>query len=74
MLRWERRGVVSFFEGREGEDGVFVGVACFGACGGAGREISRTICVLLTKQSSQGSRAISGGLPCDCDARIERAW
>ena len=72
VLRWERRGVVSFLEGRKAEDGDFVGVAGFGACGGAGREISRIICVLLTKKSSQRSKAISGGLP--CDARIERAW
>ena len=64
VLRWERRDVVSFLEGREGEDGIFVGVADFDACGKAGREISRTICVLLTKKSSQGSSAMFRGLPC----------
>lgn len=60
VLRWERRAVfVSFLES---ESGGFVGVACFGACEGAVRDISRTICVLLTKMSSQGSGGMVGGL------------
>ena len=72
VVRWERRdGVVSFSGGREGRRGVFVGVAGFGACGMAGRLISRTICVLLTKMSSQGSGGMVGGSL--CGARRERA-
>ena len=72
VLRWERRDGVSFLEGRGDEDGIFVGVAGFGVCGKAGRDISRTICVLLTKKSSQGSGGMFGGLP--CGARRVRDW
>ena len=70
-MRWERRDGVRFLGGREGEDGGFIGESGFGACGKAGRDISRTICVLLTKKSSQGSGVMFGGL--DCGAEGERA-
>ena len=72
MLRSERRDVVSSLEWGEGEDGIFVGVADSGACAKAVREISRTIWVLLTKKSSQGSSEMFGGLP--CGVKRERAW
>ena len=72
VLRWERRDFVSILEGREGEDGVFADVADFGVCGKAVRDISRTICVLLTKTSSQGSREMFGGL--SCGAEREHPW
>ena len=72
VLRWERRDVVSFLEGREGEDGVFADVADFGVCGKAVRDISRTICVLLTKKSSQATSEMFSGS--SCGAEIEGAW
>ena len=72
VLRWETRDVVSFLEGREGEDDGFVGVPGLSVCGKAGREISRTICVLLTKKSSQGSDGMFGGLL--GGAKRARAW
>ena len=43
VLRWERRDVVSFLKGGEGEDGMAAGVADFGACDKAGRDISPAI-------------------------------